>query len=294
MRTRHRLMSSIIFPLFALVCVLCLSGCAGAQARVRGKTVDTGDYLSKADLYGVMPYSEEDEVRLNWEHRPPIGAGIVSFGVIEHEKTRHCHVKMYYPITGKPAIDEEIKQFLTGWVDDFDERVREANRENAPEGQWGGDPPHWWLHGTYLLARPNSDVVSVVFPIFYSVGQALSPARFESMSFDLRTGRKLVLKDLFKFPNRAREIVNAWGMGELRKELSRMGVDEEPKGNFDLGDAPTLLLNAHGLQALFLGGGRFGGYWPVAVPLHALAPAAPNPEIWPQADRSISGKTGRK
>lgn len=226
----------------------------------------------------------------------PAGSGEEGTGQAgEREIAYSWTIEGRYPQTGNEAVDEQIRE----WVSDTVETsMRDASTSYGPDFGWEGHKQSYQAHVRHVLTRPGPGAVSVVFfyNSLYSL-QAHSMTVVEALN--LRPdGGNIAFNDLFADPEAALEILaeesEKYVKAKIRKENPEYFEDggtgesvffmdgfEPTRENYE-----TLALEPEGVRVYFQLYQILPfalGISEVPVPLETLAPAGPNPEIWPGA-----------
>lgn len=199
-------------------------------------------------------------------------------------------ISIYYPSFGKEEADSALKKFAESEADDF---ARDARELADAAGERPSSYGRWELATTFSLEKPNPDVASITFSTYAYTGGSHGNLVIECLNYDLNTGKRLALADLFRDPARAIAIMSEISAPRLREEL---GEDAE-EDMIASGTAPeeanftALSLNPKGLFVEFqpyqVGPWSIGPQR-VEISLSQLAPAGPNQLIWPNAATATS------
>ena len=111
----------------------------------------------------------------------------------------------------------------------------------------------WDLTGLFELSRPSEDVVSVTFSVYSYTGGAHGNLEITCLNYDLRTGRRLDLADLFKDPEKALQLMSAWSQKELARSLGEDTDEDMIRDGVapDLRNFANLTLTPQGLRIEF-------------------------------------------
>lgn len=194
-------------------------------------------------------------------------------------------ISIYYPEVGVASVDEALKKFAEDMAAGYEKELQESYGDSAEKpSSWGS----WDETGFFTVSRPNPDVLSVTFNIGYYTGGAHGQLLIAVQNYDLKTGARLELKDLFARPQEAIEILSRLSESKLRESL---GPDLE-EDMLKSGTAPdpdnflNLSLQPDGLTVEFQPyqvGPWSIGLQHVEISLQELDPAGPNPAVWPGA-----------
>ena len=220
----------------------------------------------------------------------PAGRADVFPPVRRVERDFTWNVSAALPAFDHPVIDGEIRAWLN--------RLLAA----ALEEEDGGFPPEEsatlsiWID--YRLSRPSDHVLSVAIETsWYREGNAHPASSIDIVNFSYPDARILRLDSLFSDPEKALAIFSALSPGLILESLRK----ENPEVLANSSDPDDIWLNRDGFAptrenysslGLEPGGVRihFGEYQVLAyafgkpevlIPLSALAPAGPNPDVWP-------------
>lgn len=225
----------------------------------------------------------------------PAGFGTGSSGI---------HIN--YPSTGDKRVDADIREWVSSLADVFvthlDENVlanlspgiadinEEIDRflldddrhsEIAPES---GAQSNFELWGDYAINRPSPNAISVTFEIWNSTG-GQSNLDILTLNYNLLSGQRLGLVDIFEHPDIALELMSTWA----RKQLTpRLGAARRAKMLLD-GTEPlaenfsSLTLTPEGICINFQPyqvAPWNAGIQKVEMPLSELMAASPLLAIW--------------
>lgn len=189
---------------------------------------------------------------------------------------------LWYPQFGNATVDAALRDFVEKVAADYENEVRDGIEPNGEKPEsWD----QWEQSGFFTLSRPSADVVSITFNIYNYSGGAHGQIFIVVFNFNLATGQRLTLADLFAEPEKALTIMSEISAASLRKTLGD-DVDEEMLTD---GTEPTeanfqcLSLVPEGVVVEFQPyqvGPWSIGQQHVEIPLQALAPAKPNLSIW--------------
>lgn len=194
-------------------------------------------------------------------------------------------VSLYYPAFGVEAVDADIRAWAQGVAKSYEEEVRGSI---GPDDEKPGSYGMWDLTGIFSLERPSPTIVSVTFNVYSYSGGAHGNLVITCRNYDLASGRRLEFADLFGNPEKALELMSAWSRESLTGSLG----DEADEDMIRDGTAPnlrnfgelSLLPGGIGIQFQpYQVGPWTAGPQQVDMPLAALAPAAPETAIWPDA-----------
>lgn len=194
-------------------------------------------------------------------------------------------VSLYYPVLHQTAVDEAIRRWATDVADAYEKEVGKAD---GPDGEKPSSYGMWDLTGLFELTRPSEGVVSVTFSVYSYTGGAHGNLEITCLNYDLRTGRRLDLADLFKDPEKALQLMSAWSQKELARSLGEDTDEDMIRDGVapDLRNFANLTLTPQGLRIEFQPyqvAPWAAGPQRVDMPLAELAAAGPEARIWPQA-----------
>ena len=194
-------------------------------------------------------------------------------------------ISLYYPVLHQAAVDEAIRRWAMDVADAYEKEVGKAD---GPDGEKPSSYGMWDLTGLFELSRPSEDVVSVTFSVYSYTGGAHGNLEITCLNYDLRTGRRLDLADLFKDPEKALQLMSAWSQKELARSLGEDTDEDMIRDGVapDLRNFANLTLTPQGLRIEFQPyqvAPWAAGPQRVDMPLAELAAAGPEARIWPQA-----------
>lgn len=194
-------------------------------------------------------------------------------------------VSIYYPVVGNAAIDANLKKFAEDMADSYEKYLAETYEEVEDKPDSYGN---WEETGFFTVERPNPDVISIMFNVYSYTGGAHGGLLIDVQNYDLKSGKRLELKDLFADPDKAIAILSQISALKLREtlgedaeeEMINEGTAPEPDNFANLSLLPDGV--AVEFQPYQVGPWAIGQQH-VNVSLEELAPAGPNPSIWPKA-----------
>ncbi|MDR1536342.1 MAG: RsiV family protein [Planctomycetota bacterium] len=189
------------------------------------------------------------------------------------------------PEFGHPAIDEKIRAWF--------------NRFLAASLAEGGDIlRETTLRIDYRVSRPSDRVLGVAFETsWYADGAAHPSSSIEILNFSLPGGQVLSPGRLFREPEKALAVFAELSPGLVLEKFRK----EDPDFLAGLADPDDFWLDRDGFAPVWENYSRLGlesggvrihfgeyqvlayayGIQDVLLPLAALIPAGPNPEVWP-------------
>lgn len=231
-------------------------------------------------------------------------------GVIDHllqrpqpgQREEGADIHINYPSLGDPAVDTDIRQWVTGIANAFETHLNlngsaldDAARALAPlpdpaassrpDGDAGVEPPAFELWGSYSVSRPSDAAASITFEIWNYAGASHGNLDILTLNYSLITGQRLAFMDLFEKPETALELMSGWARRELAQ---RLGVSARPR-ILEEGTAPlvenfsSLTLTPQGICINFQPyqvAPWAAGVQKVEMPLEALLPAGPLLALW--------------
>lgn len=229
-------------------------------------------------------------------------------GVIDHllqqpvsEAAVNVHIN--YPSIGVTKVDADIREWVTSLVETFNSYFEIPNSEAEPDidediskflqdndvashlamqdtGNAAGE-----LWGNYQVSRPSDNAISITFEIWNYMSNPEGNLDILTLNYNLLTGQRLGLVDIFEQPDVALELMSNWA----RKKLApRLGAALRTKMLED-GTAPlaenfsSLTLTPDGLCINFQPyqvAPWNAGIQKVDIPLSELMAAAPLQTLW--------------
>ena len=195
-------------------------------------------------------------------------------------------LSLSYPVLNQTAVDADICRWATGVADAYEEEVSKA--DEGPDGEKPSSYGMWDLTGLFELSRPSEGVASVTFNVYSYTGGAHGNLEITCLNYDLRSGRRLDLADMFKNPEKALQLMSAWSRKELARTLGEDADEDMIRDGVapDLRNFANLTLTPQGLRIEFQPyqvAPWSAGPQRVDMPLAELAAAGPEALIWPQA-----------
>ena len=194
-------------------------------------------------------------------------------------------LSLYYPVLNQAAVDADIRRWAAGVADAYEEETGKAGE--GPDSEKPTSYGMWDLTGMFELSRPSEGVASVTFNVYSYTGGAHGNLDITCLNYDLRTGRRLSLADMFKDPEKALRLMSAWSRKELSNSLGEDADDDMIREGVapDLRNFANLTLTSQGLRIEFQPyqvAPWSAGPQRVDMPLAELAAAGPEAQIWPQ------------
>lgn len=193
-------------------------------------------------------------------------------------QTGKLQIRVHYPITGNARVDADVADWAHQAVDTFQNTYGEEPDLGVP----------YELETTYSTTRSTPSVLSIVWKTASYTGGAHGNLEITCLNYDLRTGRRLDLADLFKDPEKALQLMSAWSQKELARSLGEDTDEDMIRDGVapDLRNFANLTLTPQGLRIEFQPyqvAPWAAGPQRVDMPLAELAAAGPEVRIWPQA-----------
>lgn len=194
-------------------------------------------------------------------------------------------IRIHYPVTGNAAVDEDLKKWLTDRADSFE---KESDAETGDGGERPDNYSQWELSVSFAISKPQPEIFSVIFNVYSYQGGVHGNLSIVCRNYNLSTGKRLDLSDLFRNPEKALVLMSAWSRKELSKNLGKDADDAmihagtEP----DTANFGNLMLIPEGLNIEFSPyqvASWAEGQQQVVMPLSELAEAGPERNIWPNA-----------
>lgn len=273
----------------------------GDNLRFEDKTIETEEQASSFDQNNnnenamnepttEKKASSSDTEKSSQEQEKYPGVKNAS---IRHKIADGPSLEIFYPIFGNSPVDAAIKTFVDKQVQEYQEEILDFN---PPDEEDSASAGHWELSGNFSLEYPNPNVVSVIFNIYTYTGGAHGNVVISCLNFDLKTGKTIDFADLFQDPEKALEMMSSFSAKKLNTELG----DYADEDMINSGTAPDLInfsnlsLVPNGLFIEFQPyqvGPWAAGPQRVEMTLQELAPAGPEPIIWPQAIQLAPAKS---
>ena len=227
-------------------------------------------------------------------------------GVINHllqrplpgspEDPQGADIHIDYPSVGAPAVDADIRTWVTGIADAFTAHLDLSRPSLTDAGASGADEgndadagasgrPAFELWASYSISRPSDAAVSITFEIWNYTGASHGNLDILTLNYSLLTGQRLAFMDLFEKPETALELMSNWS----RKELAPRLGSSTRASMLEAGTAPlvenfsSLTLTPQGICINFQPfqvAPWAAGVQKVEMPLEALLPAAPLLALW--------------
>lgn len=237
-----------------------------AFSHIRGHPADTGGMaadpsaglrLHPDGLLARLGGRGNTASRLIPPRRTPRTAGpsrlstpMCSMNASSAAATANPAVSLYYPVLHQTAVDEAIRRWATDVADAYEKEISKAD---GPDEEKPSSYGMWDLTGLFELTRPSEGVVSVTFRVYSYTGGAHGNLEITCLNYDLRTGRRLDLADLFKDPEKALQLMSAWSQKELARSLGEDTDEDMIRDGVapDLRNFANLTLTPQGLRIEF-------------------------------------------
>lgn len=230
-----------------------------------------------------MPADEsEDNSAEKSGPEQPLYPGVINRKLVKGGNDQPS-VDMYYPFFDNAAVDESVKAFVDKQAAEYEKEVQDAVEP-------GEEPPSsygmWEMTGFYTLEKPCPDIVSITFNIYSYSGGAHGNLVINCLNYNLKSGKQIDFADLFKDPEKALLIMSEYSSKKLKADLGEDADDDMIQSGTtpDINNFSNLSLVPQGLfiefQPYQVGPWSIGAQR-VEMTLETLAPAGPEPGIWP-------------
>ncbi len=203
--------------------------------------------------------------------------------------TYRWSLEVKYPRIGAEAVDKDIR----GW---FRSVIPSAGEDAAEFAEFdldavGLEEGGWEMIIDHEITRPSPRAVSIRFDIHtFPFGAAHPSGQVEVLNYDLETGRRLTIYDLFRNADKALEIMAANAPALVAEDFKGEFAETiEDDDWFKDGFTPTpdnysaLVLEPEGVRVVFQQYQILPyvfGMRTALFPLSLLEPAMPNKDIW--------------
>ena len=197
-------------------------------------------------------------------------------------------ISFNYPAFKVDSVDENLRTWAENITSSFEKEMRETF---SPNGEKTEEYVTCEMTGIYTLEQPSPSVVSVVFNIYSYTGGAHGNLAIICRNYDLKSGKQLDFSNLFKNPEKALEIMSVRSREVLTKILGDEFDEEMLRDGTtpDMENFSELTLTPGGITIQFQPyqvGPWSAGPQQVEMSLGELAPALPEPSVWPQAAKT--------
>jgi hypothetical protein len=258
--------SALFFVLsLGLFNISCHDGQAATQWQGSGGTSRVDDYAPRDEQTAQDSTSQQSlPIKKKISRTDPAGV---------------LKIDITYPIFGIKNIDVDIER----WSKEIADNFYMANMRR----QDGDDSDKWELLGDFTFSQPSTNAISIVSEIFTYLGGAHGLTDFVSHNYDVNSGKKLNIKDIFQYPDTAIKLMSTWCIKVLTKRLSDEGWDDMKM--LQEGAAPNLnnfscvSLTPEGISIIFQQyqvAPYAAGYQRVEMPLNELSSAQPVMRLW--------------
>lgn len=279
---QYRFCLSALIPVFLTLILVCPARVSGADAVEKAFNM-AKELVNKAQEEAAQQPADQEPGALEQATYP----GIENLH-IEHGGNGVPSVSIYYPATGNPAVDAELKGFAEDLASAYEKEV-------APSADEGEEKPDsygtWEETGFFTVERPNPDVISITFNVYTYTGGAHGQILISVQNYDLRNGKRLEFDDLFADPRKALTVLSEISAARLRASLGEDAEEEMIASGTapEVANFSNLSLMANGLAVEFQPyqvGPWSIGQQHVDISLEELAPAGPSPLVWPPKTES--------
>lgn len=199
------------------------------------------------------------------------------------QEMEHAVMTVHYPVFGIPALDEDTAR----WAQEIATSFQSDISTMEPVGEV---PQKSSLEATYAIHAPSPKAVSVTFTVWsYIAGAAHGAVDIRTRSYDMATGARLELVDMFGSVEKALELMAAYAHTDLENRIGKE-TDGEWLRNGTAPDAEnfsSIALMPAGVRIFFQAyqvGPWVIGPQEVDVPLDALRDAKPRMILWGKAE----------
>lgn len=207
-------------------------------------------------------------------------------------------IHINYPSLGNKTIDRDIREWVDSVANAFEEYlVIPEPAQDEQDFEIGrfllDDDLHsptqvektFELWGNYQISRPSKNAITVIFELWNYTGSEQGNLDILTLNYNLLSGQRLNLVDIFAHPDIALELMSNWSRKKLK---DRFGASIRNK-NLEDGTMPlienfsSLTLTPHGVCINFqpwqVVEGT-SGIQKVEMPLEALEEAEPLLALW--------------
>ncbi len=157
------------------------------------------------------------------------GLRVVTKEINEADKNKKYTIDAKYPeLTGAAnpnaeKFNQEVRSLVTKEVQGFKKDAQEMSEEDMPDTETGS-----YLDLGYDLTLAKDELVSVAFGVStYSRGAAHPNHYTVVFNYDLRSGTKLKLSDLFNPGSGYLQNISRYSIDDLKRQAGKDGYDEE-------------------------------------------------------------------
>ncbi len=166
--------------------------------------------------------SNKDKYEYLLVSKSPKLEGIDIESIIEYED--HYILGVHYPITENKEINKVISEFVQGHMNEFKGSAKEFFEGPPPPG--GFSSWKYELNIDYEVNRPSKDFVCFKFNInLFTGGGGIQ--FIETFSFNLETGKELILKDVFEEKSDYLNLISELSIKQLTEKLFDSGKVEK-------------------------------------------------------------------
>lgn len=286
----HRFFASAFVIFLAVILCGALAHATDPVANALQQAKETTEMNNQPEREAASSNSEQDN-HTNSPSPDDVSAGPVQAeypgvrnGQLQSGGNGQPTSSIYYPVFGNAKIDEALRQFAQDMQTAYENEIKESleGEEEKPESLG-----MWEQTGFFTLEKPNPDIASVTFNIYNYTGGAHGQIYICVLNYNLKTGQKLELADLFGKPEKAIALMSEISAAQLRKNLGEDAEDEMIDDGTEAKESnfANLSLLPDGIAVEFQPyqvGPWSIGQQHVDISLKELAPAEPNPLIWPK------------
>lgn len=189
-------------------------------------------------------------------------------------------INFSYPSFGIPKIDKDIVNWVNSLANAFEKNL------NTSEGMEKGKKKALFeLWGYYSITYPSKNAVSITFEVWNYVGNERGNMDIMTLNYNLNTGQRLSLVDIFGLPYEALKLMQNYSRKELSEQLGAGNVGQSLEQGTEalVENYSNLTLTNDGIRINFQPWQvttRISGSQKVDMPLKDLLKAGPFLFLW--------------
>ncbi|MBR4741945.1 MAG: DUF3298 domain-containing protein [Desulfovibrio sp.] len=246
---------------------------------------------ARAAYLTLQPVAHNEPAFLNRDQAMAVISGSKQPGILEHllvrpasEKVRQSRmsIMLHYPSIGQKDVDTDIRQWITGIADAFEQHFNyDALMQEMSTDGLGRRIE---LYSVYGVSRPSSKAISFTFELWNDTGGEHANLDVITLNYSLINGQRLELSDIFGRPDEALQLMSAWTRsilskryGSIRTQMLKSGTEPLVENFSSLTLIPNgICINFQPYQVATWE----MGVQKVEMPLEALQPAEPLKIFW--------------
>ncbi|MDR1855781.1 MAG: DUF3298 and DUF4163 domain-containing protein [Desulfovibrio sp.] len=277
------------FTLIALVVAICLGASIIIASPINVQD-DTKRSETQFDTMTKDVLANENKNNNN-EQLTKAQQPVPTKKIFSRNATNDVNISIVYPVFGIKAIDVDIERWSNEiYANSYSEVIKIFDA--APDDDMCERLKHdagfekCQVSGDFTFSYPSPNAISIVFSIHKYFGGAHGTIDYIGRTYDVSSGKKLDINDIFKYPDIALKLMSKWSLKILTERFSR---ESKNLGLIEGGTAPSMKnfscmsLTPEGISITFeeyqVAPYSYGPQ-EVEIPLAVLSDAQPVMRLW--------------